>query len=230
MPTDIMGDELMGDELGDDLVGDALEGDELGDDYLVGADDLVGDDVMGDEDIVGLDDLLGEDVMGDYLVGAPMRRRRRRVQQVQRRAAAGNARKAILRRAILAKRLKNAPLVHHRGPTKSRVQPLGFSREAIPPDSTVEITARPQVLFRGRRLLVGSTIAANFTIEDIKVGRNSQFVGTGPQPAEAFRDTATGDNISLDTCKPGVDITITVKNIGGAAADFRATLFGDVVE
>lgn len=228
MHTDIMGDDLLGDELGDDIVGDGIDGDDLvGDDYLVG------DDLMGDTDIMGLDDLVGDDLMGadDYLVGAAVARKRRAQAHARARAAATNtAKKAILRRAILAKRLRNAPLVHTRGPTKSRVQPLGFTREAVPAGDTVDITSRPQVLFRGRRLLVGSTIAPNFTIEDIKVGRNSQFVGTGAQPAEAFRDTATGDNISLDTCKPGVDISITVRNISGASSDFRATLFGDVVE
>ncbi|MDX2087868.1 MAG: hypothetical protein SFX73_08460 [Kofleriaceae bacterium] len=225
MHTDIMGDDILGDELGDDLVGDDIMGDDD-----VGDDLLVGDDLMGDE-LVGADDLVGDDLMGDYLVGAaPARRRARQMRPAAAAASAAATKKALVRRAILAKRLRNATVVHKRGPTKSRVQPLGFSREAIPPGETTEITARPQVLFRGRRLLVGSSIASAFTIEDIKVGRNSQFVGTGPQPAEAFRDTATGDNIALDTCKPGVDISITVRNITGAAADFRATLFGDVVE
>ncbi|MDX2023240.1 MAG: hypothetical protein SF187_23605 [Deltaproteobacteria bacterium] len=224
MHTDIMGDDFLGDDLGDDLEGEELGEDELGD-------DIMGDDIMGDE-LVGVDDILGDDIMGDYLVGAQAARRRRlrQARPAVSAAAAANAKKALMRKAILAKRLRNAAIVHKRGPSKSRVQPLGFSREAIAPGDTTEITARPQVLFRGRRLLVGSTIAGSFTIEDIKVGRNSQFVGTGPQPAEAFRDTATGDNISLDTCKPGVDISITVRNITGAAADFRATLFGDVVE
>lgn len=226
MHTDIMGDDLLGDELGDDIEGEYMEGD---DDILVG-DDLMGaDELVGADDILG-DDIMGDDLVGDYLVGAAAAKRRRQLRQARASGGAVAAKKAIVRKAILAKRLRNAALVHKRGPTKSRVQPLGFSREAIPANETVEITARPQVLFRGRRLLVGSTIAASFTIEDIKVGRNSQFVGTGPQPAEAFRDTATGDNISLDTCKPGVDISITVRNITGAAADFRATLFGDVVE
>ena len=81
-----------------------------------------------------------------------------------------------------------------------------------------------------RKLLVGGSIASSFVIEDIKVGRNSQFVATGAQPAEAFKDTATGDNVSLDTCKPGVDLTLIVTNITGAASDFRASLFGDSVE
>lgn len=221
MHTDIMGDDILGDELGDDILGDD---DDFTDDILVG------DDLMGADELVGADDILGDDVMGDYLVGAAAARRRRLRQGRASAAAAGQAKKALLRKAVLAKRLRNAAIVHKRGPSKSRVQPLGFSREAIAPGETTEITARPQVLFRGRRLLVGSSIASAFTIEDIKVGRNSQFVGTGPQPAEAFRDTATGDNIALDTCKPGVDISITVRNITGSASDFRATLFGDVVE
>jgi len=131
---------------------------------------------------------------------------------------------------MLAKRLQSAKLVHHRKPTKNRIQSIGFTRAAVPPATTVEITARPQVLFRGTRLLVGSSIAASFVIEDIKVGRNSQFVATGAQPAEAFKDTATGENVALDTCKPGVDLTLIVTNVTGAAVDFRASLFGDVVE
>jgi len=56
------------------------------------------------------------------------------------------------------------------------------------------------------------------------------FVATGAQPAEAFKDTATGENVALDTCKPGVDLTLIVTNVTGAAVDFRASLFGDVVE
>jgi hypothetical protein len=67
-------------------------------------------------------------------------------------------------------------------------------------------------------------------IEDIKVGRNSQFAASGGQPGEAFKDTATGDNVSLDTSQPGMDVTLKVQNTGATAIDFRATLFGDVVE
>jgi hypothetical protein len=136
----------------------------------------------------------------------------------------------LLKKAMLARRLKGAKMIHTRGPSKSRIQSIGFTRAAVPANTTVEITARPQVLFRGTRLLVGGSIAQSFVIDDIKVGRNSQFVATGAQPAEAFKDTATGDNVALDTCKPGVDLTLIVTNITGAAQDFRASLFGDAVE
>ena len=220
MHTDIMGDDL-GDELmGDDGLGEVLDAAEFGDD-LVG-DDL-GDDLLGDVDIVG------DDIVGDYLVGAPTKRKvKRRVPNLQALQRVKSAR--LLKRAMLARRLKSAKMVHTRGPTKSRIQSIGFTRAAVPANATVEITARPQVLFRGTRLLVGSSIAQGFVIDDIKVGRNSQFVATGAQPAEAFKDTATGENVSLDTCRPGVDLTLIVTNITGASQDFRASLFGDAVE
>jgi hypothetical protein len=210
---DELGDEL-GDDLGDDILGDGIDGE----DTLVG-DDL-GDDIMGDVDI------MGDDLVGDYLVGAPLKRRSKRRLQAVRNAKANQ----VLRRAMLAKRLKTAKMIHRRGPTKTRIQSIGFTRAAVPANTTAEITARPQVLFRGTRLLVGGSIASSFVIEDIKVGRNSQFVATGAQPAEAFKDTATGDNVALDTCKPGVDLTLIVTNITGAAQDFRASLFGDSIE
>jgi hypothetical protein len=221
MHSDIMGDD---DLLGDDLAGDEdIMGDEIAD-YLVGADDILGDDLLGD-DLMGDTDIMGDDI-GDYLVGADRARRGPQAAVARKK----NARAALLKRAMIAKRLKNAKLVHHRRPTKNRIQSLGFNRSAVPANTTVEIVARPQVLFRGTRLLVGSSIAPFFVVDDIKVGRNSQFVGTGAQPAEAFRDTATGDNIALDTCRPGVDITLIVTNTDGTAKDFRASIFGDVVE
>jgi hypothetical protein len=238
MYSDIVGEDLGDDLVGDELLGDELLGDDLMGDELVGADDIVGnidentiaDYLVGDYDSAG-DEFSGDEFSGDEfsgdvdLVGAARKRRRRR-RRVPRQARA----RALLRRAMLAKRLKAAKVLHRRKPTKGRIQSIGFTRAAVPPGSTVEITARPQTIFRGTRLLVGSSIAEAFVIEDIKVGRNSQFVATGAQPAEAFRDTATGDNVSLDTCRPGVDLTLIVTNTTGTAVDFRASLFGDVVE
>jgi hypothetical protein len=225
MHTDIMGDDI----LGDDLEGDFLEGDDIEGDYLVGEDLMGADELLGADDIMG-DDLVGDDLVGDYLVGAAVRRKRR-ARQAAGTANPAAARKALVRKAILAKRLRNAAIVHKRPPSRSRIQPLGFNREAIPAGETIEITARPQVLFRPHRLIVGSSIAANFMIEDVKIGRASQFAGSGAQTAEAFKDTAgAGARLNWDTCNPGVDITMTVRNFTGAASDFRATLFGDVVD
>jgi hypothetical protein len=211
---DINGDEIVGDDiLGDDILGDEI----VGDDGYVSGDEIVGDDIMGDE-IVG-DEGLGDDVMGRRLF---RRRRRRPSRQAQ--AA------ALRRQAIMQRRLSNAKVVIKKPPQKSRVQSIGFNAKGIAPGDTVDIPARPQVKFRGTRLSVPTSIASSFLIEDLKVGRNSQFVAAGAQSAETFKDTATSDNIATDTADPGMDIVLSVTNTSGTAQDFHATLFGDAVE
>jgi hypothetical protein len=212
----------------DDIRGDELEGDDiLGDD--TGADEIVGDDILGDE--IGGDqrvgeDILGDDLLGDAEVGAIFRRRRRRRRQQQAQAQKSNARQ----NAITARKFAASRVVVKRPLTKSRVQSVGFNFTAVGPGATVDIPARPQVKFRGTRLSVPSSIATAFLIEDLKVGRNSQFVAAGAQSAETFKDTATSDNVAMDTCDPGMDIIISVTNTSGTASDFHATLFGDAVE
>ena len=115
-------------------------------------------------------------------------------------------------------------------PFSDEADPRPLPDERIAAGAVADITTRPQTLFRGTRLVIPSAIAPNVVIEDIKVGRNSQFAASGGQPGEAFKDTATGDNVSLDTARPGMDVTLKVQNVGATALDFRATLFGDVVE
>ena len=248
MHDEILGEDMYGDDVyGDDSSGDQIVGDELGDDLL--GDDLLGDefgdDVMGDE--------FGDELVGDEFgddVGLFRRRRRRRNanpnqdRQRRRREAMLQRENARLRRAlagrkpcpdptrraIAERRALAGKVVQTKGYAKGRVQPVGFTSLQIPAGQTVDIPTRPQTLFRGTRLVIPSTIAPNFVVEDIKVGRNSQFVASGGQPGEVFKDTATGDNVTLDTCAPGMDITLKVTNITGTVQDFRAALIGDVVE
>ena len=213
---EVMGDEIVGDELGDELTGEEI----VGDDLL--GDEIVGDGIYGDE-IVG-DDLLGDEIVGDDVMGRRIFRRRRR--RPNRRAQLAAAR----RNAILQRKLASAKVVVKKPPQKSRVQSIGFNSKGIAPGDTVDIPARPQVKFRGTRLSIPSSIAPSFLIEDLKVGRNSQFVASGAQSAETFKDTATSDNIATDTAEPGMDIVLSVTNTSGTAQDFHGTLFGDAVE
>ena len=219
-------DEIMGDEIvGDEIVGDDLMGDEIvGDDGYISGDEIVGDDgyVSGDE-IVG-DELLGDDVLGDEVMGRRIFRRRRRRPNKRAQMA------ALRQRAITQRRLANAKVLVKKPVQKSRVQSIGFNSRGVAPGDTVDIPARPQVKFRGTRLSVPSSIAPSFLIEDLKVGRNSQFVASGAQSAETFKDIATSDNIATDTADPGMDIVLSVTNTSGTAQDFHATLFGDAVE
>jgi len=232
MGDDILGEDLLGDEmLGADDIGDELVGDELVGDELVG-DEMLGDDLAGYAELMG-EDLLGDDIGASEIVGGFRRRPGRRRPRVSRRGLNYLRNMQNLRhmkkRAMLARRLANAKMVVEKKPTKSRTQSLGFNAE-VGPGETVDIAVRPQVKFSGTRLSVASSIAPSFLIEDIKVGRSSQFVTSGPQSAESFKDTSTTDNLHLDTCDTGTDIILKVRNISGTATEFRATFFGDVVE
>jgi hypothetical protein len=229
---EMYGDEMYGEDVGDDLVsGPEMEGEEVGDEY-------VGDDV-GYEEIAG-EEIAGEDIgddVGDYMEGDevgvrnPFRRRRRRRRVVRRAPPPPRMRPVSpARQAMAVKRLENAQVVRNVPHRKSRRQSVGFTFDSIAPGTTVDVVSRPQELFRGTRLLIPSVIGATLRVEDVKVGRQSQFVASGAQPAVSFSELSTVDNIQMDTCRPGQDITLKISNRGGTAVDFSATLFGDVVE
>jgi len=221
------------DYLGDDYVsgGEEISGDYdgLGDEYV--GDEYVGDEYVGDE-YVG-DEYVGDEPMGEEVSGTeigaypPYRRRRRRQRRVVRRVPVGPSPRQQM---AIAKRMENAQVVRQVPHQKSRRQSIGFVFDGIGPNETVDIVSRPQVLFRGTRLLIPSVIGQTVRVEDVKVGRTSQFAAIGAQPGVAFSELSTADNLQLDTATPGMDVTLRIKNTSGASIDFSATIFGDVVE
>lgn len=120
--------------------------------------------------------------------------------------------------------------VHREQITRSRDFPIGFTSPPIPPGDPVEIEVKPQVLFKGKRLAVATSIAKEFMIIDIKVGKNSQLAATGEMTAEAFSADAVGTQMELDTASPGITITLRVRNVGTQPFPFRAVLYGAVLE
>jgi len=118
--------------------------------------------------------------------------------------------------------------------TRRREYPLGF--ESITPGGiaglggTEVVRADPQISFRGERFVVPSDISLFFSIDDIIVGKNSQFVSSGPIPASTFSEVAVGVRLNLDTANVGNLISIRVRNIGPDPLVFRATLIGTGVE
>jgi len=226
MIDEISGDEFSGaDELGEEFSGDDF-GEVFGDDSgeELSGEDLSGDDFSGDD--IGL---FRKKKRGRTNHDAE---RRRAYQRALEEARAKGRRDALsqVRQQQPARRAYGGITVKQQGYRKGRVQSVGFTYLNLPPGQSVDITTRPQTLFRGNRLVIPSAIAAACVIEDIKVGRNSQFAASGGQPGESFKDTATGDNVSLDTAQPGMDVTLKVTNVGATGIDFRATLFGQVVE
>jgi hypothetical protein len=117
--------------------------------------------------------------------------------------------------------------------TRRREYPLGFESVTpggILPGASEVVRADPQISFRGERFVVPSDISLFFSIDDIIVGKNSQFVSSGPVPASTFSEVAVGVRLNLDTANVGNLISIRVRNIGPDPLVFRATLIGTGVE
>jgi hypothetical protein len=115
-------------------------------------------------------------------------------------------------------------------PRHSRQFPIGFQSDAVNPNQEVEIEVKPQVLFRGERLAIAQSIARFFDVVDIKVGKDSQLAATGTLTGEAFETRAVGVRMELDSAEPGIVITLRIRNVDTAPHDFKAVLYGSVLE
>lgn len=115
-------------------------------------------------------------------------------------------------------------------PTHERQFPIGFAKDNIAPGDEEDIEVKPQVYFRGERLAIAPTLARYFDVIDIKVGKNSQLAATGDMPGESFSALAVGVRMELDTAKPGIVITLRVRNVDSQPHDFKAVLYGAVLE
>ncbi len=127
--------------------------------------------------------------------------------------------------------------------TEEEVRRLG-----VPWGTTIGLISRPQVPFRGIRLLVHRPVASSFLIHDVRVGTRVVTAAACPIPADAFltdldklarveelfkRDKAyelkvdktgaelLGMPLCLPTAQPGTDIVLVVENIGVDKAPLR---------
>lgn len=122
-------------------------------------------------------------------------------------------------------------LVREKKPTKARRFPIGFTSDGvIPAGGSAVIVTRPQVLFKGERLVVPSDIAGDFVIDDIKVGKNSMFAAESSLPARCMQEDAIDVAMHLNTAQISQDVSLAVTNISGADRTFRAMLMGKVAE
>ena len=100
------------------------------------------------------------------------------------------------------KRVKGMALLKKAKPSKPRQYPLGFdSVTTVAAAATTQITSRPQVLFRPERLVLSSAAAPAFLINDLIVGKDSQFAAAGTLPGDAFGPTAFGVRLRCDTAQ-----------------------------
>lgn len=99
--------------------------------------------------------------------------------------------------------------VVNKPPTQLKRLPLGIGSTSIGANNAAVITVTPQIPFKLERFISQSL---SLLVTDIKVGTNSQFVGSGSVPIEIFARDAQGLELKGDTAVPGVDIALMVSN------------------
>lgn len=87
--------------------------------------------------------------------------------------------------------------------------------------NSVVLTAAPQRPFRGERLIVDLARSAGAAtvpvrISEFKIGENSQLVGSGALPAEAFDPAAFGVRLMMSPSAPGIVVLLRVETDVGA--------------
>ena len=192
--------------------------------------DIQGDDYAGQSgnwDILG-DDLLGDDLLSDELLGAVMRRSAARGALMARpaRGRGGAAAAAYAQRVAQSK-----AVVREDKPSGSRRLPLPIdSGVTIAAATTQILTVRPTNPFRPELLVVDPAIAPSFLVNDIKIGRRSQFIGSGSVPAAAFSPLSPLVTLQFDTDQISQDISVSVTNTSGAPQRFTGFLLGTIVD
>ena len=111
-----------------------------------------------------------------------------------------------------------AILVEQRQPglANREVLPMTSGTAGIPPGFSTQITARPQrVAFRPERVFVssygtslGGGGAADWTINDIKIGNRSQFSQAGDVPGDMFATTSIDSFVTFETAQTAMDVVL----------------------
>ena len=130
---------------------------------------------------------------------------------------------------------RNAAVVVDRPMNRARQLPLGFPAASIAgggtvasPTSAVSFT-QPQVTYRGQRLFVVPSAMGVCIVQDLKVGKDSQFVAAEPVPAEMFSPLSFGSDMNLDTAQVSMILALYLGNIGAAQISATAGLQGTAV-
>lgn len=190
---------------------------------------LMGDDILGDD---ALGEMMGDDVTGDDIMGAARQLARQRAGNMRGRQPAPV--QLPMRRPSLYQARAGVS-----GPAVGRL-PLGFGLLACTAASNTNggvVTARPQVPWRGSKLIIGITGANNDAYPVLlrpTVGNRPVLAGAGQIDARAFNSLAVNNDLICDSGGPGVDVTLefTIPGAGVAGADevnIIAQWIGDAV-
>lgn len=105
---------------------------------------------------------------------------------------------------------------------------LPVRQNAIAVGATASIPVTPQVLFTPDRFIIPSNIAQNFDVQDINIATISMLVGNqgAGLPGRFFQENVDTIKLKWPTLTPGMQVIVSVQNVGGAVIDFKAAFFG----
>jgi len=105
---------------------------------------------------------------------------------------------------------------------------LPVRQNAVAVGATVSIPVTPQVLFTPDRFIIPSNIAQNFDVQDINIATISMLVGNqgAGLPGRFFQENVDTIKLKWPTLTPGMQVIVSVQNVGGAVLDFKAAFFG----
>ncbi len=125
-------------------------------------------------------------------------------------------------------------LIDRPGPTRADrvVLPMSSGVEILP-NTSAQITSRPQdVAFRPERIVIGQAGtdkgAADWIVNDVKVGNKSQFSQSGDVPGDLFAATTIDSYVSFATVQTAMDFVMLVTYTGTneAGAKFYCAVLG----
>jgi hypothetical protein len=112
---------------------------------------------------------------------------------------------------------------------KNGLLPMGFG-ENVRPHTSITIITRPQLPMRPIMLEIEEPNIDCFLIEDIRIGKNSQFVTPQGVHASIFRERDLreiyGNLPGFDVLQVGLDFSIRVMNQSDETRRFAGCVFG----
>ena len=105
---------------------------------------------------------------------------------------------------------------------------VGLGSTSVYGLGSVNINAQPFADFHLDRLIISSSIAENFLVTDIKVGKQSQFDSPGAIPGTAFTENVFAIKLRGDIAKARQFITVSVTNQNPGAQNFQGCLIGHI--
>lgn len=174
-----------------------------------GSDELSGE-ALGDDEIFGDDSVDGEAMGYDEIFGGPPKK------------------KTSMSRRVAMARAAGGVYTGKTEPTTMREQPLPFSRSYTTGEQFT-ISLQPQRMFRPERLVFASVTATFFTISDVSIAQEPQFVAPGSTLAQLFSEVSVGMRLRGKTANLGALVSINATNIDTTTRVLYGTIIGTVV-